>query len=594
MDIRGFFMKRIIAMVLCLLFCMTLFAGCGGKDNGDGSGATKGLISKADINYVKDGASVYQIIRPENDVIGETASASYIFKQAKAVLGISIKNVSDKGDGADQYEILVGTTNRPESQQALDYIKTKDGGRYNDWIVCTIGKKIVINAYNADALKVAAEYFVENFLKLEGVKGGIEHVNITKGDFVDIKINGADIKDFKLVKPYFNTSYLTQQEIDAMLDKVLTKTGYRSELVNDTKADAAEYEIIVGNAKRDGVEAISDHDAYKIKISGKKVYINGGSAHATAIAVSEFSKMLDKGAITDADTVSGTYAETVKAYGDDTFKYTWGDDFDGDTLDTSKWYQRKINEDYADGQHGKLSVRSDNPEHVFLKDGKFHICAAQDENYYYGGKIVTADTMSYKYGYAEISAIVPHGPSFWVAFWATRPSKLSSQTMSNTNPDGLMWMRPEIDIMEMFGNSASYAANGHRWPTQTGKDMGYDHTSLDGKQYGQSKKYAHPEAGGRLTDDFHTYGFLWDNTQISFTCDGELFFKYDTTTKEEDIECFNHEMSLIISMALGYASQSTDIGTATEDEWTKTNKFIIDYCNVYQKNDGISFIHILS
>ena len=46
-------------------------------------------------------------------------------------------------------------------------------------------------------------------------------------------------------------------------------------------------------------------------------------------------------------------------------------------------------------------------------------------------------------------------------------------------------------------------------------------------------------------------------------------------------------------MALGYASQSADIGTATEDEWTKTNKFIIDYCNIYQKNDGVSYIRYL-
>lgn len=585
-------MKRVIAVLFCLLFAVTLFAGCGGKKNDGGSTEGNATISKADVKYVADGASVYTIVRPGTDVIEENTTASYLFKQLKDTLGVSAKNLSDADDGADKYEILVGSTNRPESKQGLDYIKSKNGGRYNDWIICTIGKKIVINAYNGEGLQTAAEYFVKNFLKAEGVKGGIEHVNIVKGDFVDIKINGTNIGNFKVVKPYFNTSYLTQQEIDAMLDdKVLSKTGYHCDVVNDVKADASECEIIVGNAKRDGVEAISDHDAYKIKISGKKVYINGGSAHATAIAVSEFSKMLDKGSITDADTVSGTYAETVKAYGDDTFKYIWGDDFDGDALDTSKWRQMNESQHAAEGQHGKKSVRNTDPNYVFVRDGKFHICATYDDNYWYGGMVRTQDIMMYKYGYAEISAVVPHGPSFWVAFWASKAT--NDPAMSNTDPNSPMWMRPEIDIMEMFGNSATYAANGHRWPTQTGKDMGYDHTSLDGKQYGQSKKYAHPEAGGRLTDDFHTYGFLWDNTQISFTCDGKLFFKYDTTQKEEDIECFNHEMYLILSMALGYASQSTDIAIATEDEWNNTNKFIIDYCNIYQKNDGVSYIRIL-
>ena len=586
-------MKKILSLFLCLALAIGLLAGCGSDgENTESNKPADSALTKNDVVYIQNGESVYTIVRPEDPQLNETAQAGFVFKQAKSILGVTIKNVSDTDDGTDKYEILVGATNRPESKQALDHLKSKGAGRYNDWIVCTIGKKIVINANTAEALETATNYFVESFLKAEGVKGGIEYIKLTEGDFVDIKINGANLKDFKVVRPYFNTSYLTQQEINAMLDNILAKTGYRLGLVNDTKTDAAEYEIIIGNASRDGVETITDHDAYSIKVSGKKVYLNGGSAHSTAIAVSEFSKMLDSGAVNDT-VKSGSYTETVAAYGDETLKFVWGDEFDGDTLDTSKWYQKSGAEDSAQGQYGKRSVRSDNPEHVFLKDGKFYICAAQDENHYYGAKINTVDSMSYKYGYAEISAIVPHGPSFWVAFWASRPSKLSSQTMSNTNPDGLMWMRPEIDIMEMFGNSASYAANGHRWPTNVGKEAGYAHTSLDGKQYGQSKKYTHPEPGGRLTDDYHTYGFLWDNTQIAFTCDGELFFKYDTTTKEEDIECFNHEMSLIISMALGYASQSADIGTATEEEWTKTNKFIVDYCNVYQKNDGKSYIKIL-
>ena len=584
-------MKRIIAVLLCLLFAVTLFAGCGGKkDNGGSTGDTP-TLSKADVNYIADGASVYTIIRPVTDVIEENATASYLFKQLKGALGVSAKKLSDAVDGSDKYEILIGNTNRPESKQALDYIKSKYGGRYNDWIICTIGKKIVINAYNGESLQTAAEYFVKNFVKVEGVKGGIEYVSITKGDFVDIKINGADIKDFKVVKPYFNTSYLTQQEIEGLLDMVLQKTGYRCEVVNDTKADAAEYEIIVGNAKRDGVEAISDHDAYKITVKGKKIYINGGSAHATAIAVAEFGKTLEKGTVTDADSVSGTYTQAVASYGNDTFKYAWGDDFDGNALDTTKWRQMNENQHKSEGQHGKTSVRNTDPNYVFVRDGKFHMCATYDENYWYGGMIRTQDIMMYKYGYAEISAIVPHGPSFWVGFWASKAT--NDPAMSNTDSSIPMWMRPEIDIMEMFGNSTTYAANGHRWPTQKGKDMGYDHTSLDGKQYGQSKKFTHPEPGGRLTDDYHTYGFLWDNTQIAFTCDGKQFFKYDTTTKEEDKECFNHEIYLILSMALGYASHSTDIATATEDEWTKTNKFIIDYCNIYQQNDGKSYIRYL-
>lgn len=585
-------MKK-LALTLCFLFAVTLFVGCGGDSDGSGDTASSAdnIISKADVVYVQNGEAVYSVIRPEKSTeLDETTPAALIFKQYKNICGVNIKNQSDDIDGTDKYEILIGATNRPESQQALDYLVSQDGGRYNDWIVCTIGKKIVINAYNAENLNAAAKYFVDNFLKKDGVNGGILYLNKVTGDFVDINVNNVNLSNFKIVRPYFNFSYLAQLEIDKVVETILAKTGYKPAVVFDQKAEAAEYEIIVGNASRDGVETVADHDAYKITVNGKKIYINGGSAHATALAIAEFGKMLESKAITDT-AKSGSYAETVKTYGDDTLKYAWGDDFDGDALDTTKWRQMNEKEYTSQGQHGKTSVRNTDPNYVFVKDSKFHICATQDENYYYGGMIRTQNIMMYKYGYAEISAIVPHGPSFWVAFWASKAA--SEPAMSNTDSSIPMWMRPEIDIMEMFGNSTTYAANGHRWPTQTGKEMGYAHTSLDGKQYGQSKKYTHPDEGGRLTDDFHTYGFLWDDTQIAFTCDGKQFFKYDTTTKEEDKECFNHEMYLILSMALGYASQSADIATATEDEWTKTNKFIIDYCNIYQKNDGLSYIRYL-
>lgn len=584
-------MKRIFSTILCLLLLVGILSACGSDStNKKSDGGSNSLITKSDVTYVKDGESVYTIVRPiESTELEETTPAALVFKQYKNICGVNIKNQSDDIDGTDKYEILIGATNRPESQQALDYLVSQDGGRYNDWIVCTIGKKIVINAYNAESLNAAAKYFVDNFLKKEGVKGGILYLNKVTGDFVDINVNNVNLSNFKIVRPRFNFSYLAQVELEKVVETVLNKTGFNLNIVHDN-VDTAEYEIIVGNANRDGVESLTDYDAYSIKVSGKKIYLNGGSIHSTAVAVSEFAKMLENGNITDTS-FSGSYTETIKNYGDDAFKYAWGDDFDGDTLDTSKWRQMNEKEYTSQGQHGKTSVRNTDPNYVFVKDSKFHICATQDENYYYGGMIRTQNIMMYKYGYAEISAIVPHGPSFWVAFWASKAQ--NEPAMSNTDPDLPMWMRPEIDIMEMFGNSASYAANGHRWPTATGKEMGYDHTSLDGKQYGQSKKYTHPDEGGRLTDDFHTYGFLWDDTKIAFTCDGELFFRYDTNTKPEDIECFNHEMYFILSMALGYASQSADIATATEDEWYNTNKFIIDYCNLYQKNDGKSYIRYL-
>ena len=235
-------MKK-LALTLCFLFAVTLFVGCGGDSDGSGDTASSvdSIISKADVVYVQNDDSVYTIIRPEQaSELDETASASCLFKQMKGALGVNIKNTADNTDGTNKYEILLGATNRPESKQALDYLRSKDGGRYNDWIICTIGKKIVINAYSSEGLKAATEHFVKNFVKAEGVKGGIEYVNKVKGDFVDITINNVNLNKFSIVRPYFNFSYLAQLEVDKVVETILAKTGYKPAVVFDQKAEAAE------------------------------------------------------------------------------------------------------------------------------------------------------------------------------------------------------------------------------------------------------------------------------------------------------------------------------------------------------------------
>jgi hypothetical protein len=80
---------------------------------------------------------------------------------------------------------------------------------------------------------------------------------------------------------------------------------------------------------------------------------------------------------------------------------------------------------------------------------------------------------------------------------------------------------------------------------------------------------------------------LWDKTQMTFTCDGEIYFSYDITKDNYDKETFNHSLYLIVSMAVGFENGGLDINGATEYEWQNTNKFITDSVYVYQLYDGV-------
>lgn len=583
--------KKIISALLLIAMLSMLFVGCGDNDNGASqtSSNVDNIFSTADVVFIDaDKESVYSIVRPENEYMTFT---SRVFKQLKEKAGVVAKQLDDSSDGTDKYEILVGETNRPETATAKKYLIDNFGGRVGDFIVCTIDKKIVILGMSEMSTEKAVQYFLDNYVKADGIKGGILYTYSSSKDYTDAQINGVNIRNFSIIRPHFNSSYLTELEMRNLSEYIFNNFGYDVKILHDEYVAPSEYEIIVGNTSREGVKQLSDYDAYTIEIKGSKVYLNGGSSHATAMAVSEFTKMLS-GDVKDT-VINGSYNTTVANYDEaKTLKPVWGDDFDGDVLDTSKWIQYTGTTDSAKGENGKRSVRSGDPNDVFVSNGKFHICAREDENYYYGGKIISREKMTYKYGYVEMSALLPHGSDFWVALWASRGGSNSTRTdiPSNTDPSQPFWLSPEIDIVEMFGNSASYAANCHRWPTAYGNELGAKHTSLDGK-YSNEKKYYCPD-NKLLGEDFHTYGMMWTTEAMTFVCDGDDYFTYTFQDTEEDKEAFHHEMHLIISMALGFESSGASINDATPEQWQNTNKFIVDWVHIYQKSDGLSHLTI--
>ena len=119
-------MKRILSLVMVLLLAFALLAGCGDSEDSASGGQDANVdadgFSTAKVNYIaEDGSSVYRIIRPDGNT-AMTTQAAIIFKNMKDGLGVNIKNVLDTEDGTDMYEVLVGSTNRAESQQAIDYL----------------------------------------------------------------------------------------------------------------------------------------------------------------------------------------------------------------------------------------------------------------------------------------------------------------------------------------------------------------------------------------------------------------------------------------------------------------------------------------
>ncbi len=593
-------MKKLLSLFLVLVLSFGLFAACGSDGDSSNSSSTPadnqgpvaddGIISTDDVKFIDaNGDAVYRIIRSADDEVLSgsqvTSASTFLFTQMRNKLGVTSRQTTDANeDGTNAYEILVGDTNRPESAKAKEYFFAKAAGFKDQYIICTIGKKIIIYAAGDDVLRSACEYFLNNYVNKDGVKGGIKYIKDETTAKTAITVNGVSIANFKIVRRHYNESYITQAQIDELIKKLDETYLYKTEYVEDQYVSEGDYEIVIGKANRKDVPNVTNLDEYKIKIAGKKIYIDGGSIESTAIAVAEFTKMLQKGTLTDANSVDGTYSATIAGYDKSAYyTRTWSDDFDGNGVDPTLWYHVPETGYSSGGFNNRTAIRSQDPNYVYVADGKFHINASYNDTQYIGGMLMTDRTMLYKYGYLEMSAVLPDAPGLWTSLWLD--SRWHSQTGSN--PEVGIYYDFEIDVNECFGNANAVAANCHKWPTALGEQEGYEHTSLDKPPYDSQKRRNSIDEGHNFGDGFHTFGLLWDETQMTFTCDGEPYFTYEINKTMEDLDGFHWYSYIRLSAAIGFSSNP--LGTIIEDDderWYTRNKFIIDYVHLYQLDDG--------
>lgn len=111
-----------------------------------------------------EGVSDYQLVRAENASADMINAVSGFYKQFTEKYGASVttfKYTSDwykEGDTLPAREILVGTTNRAETQQVLTQLKE------NDYAIMMVGEKLVICGGSDESTLQAMLYFTEHYM----------------------------------------------------------------------------------------------------------------------------------------------------------------------------------------------------------------------------------------------------------------------------------------------------------------------------------------------------------------------------------------------------------------------------------------------
>ena len=607
---------RVICLVLALMLSVSLLGACGDNDKPDNSDVNANqTLSTADVKYVDaEGELVYRLVRPEDggEKTGELAKT--IMNKFNDVFGKKPRNVTDYESPTGYSEILIGKTNRDATETAKTLLNNQGTGRKEEFIICTVGDDIVIYAENEDTLTTAVNYFAENYVKAEGVAGGINYFQGAVGDFKTVKILGNDrLNNIKIVRPIYNFPYLAQMQIDNFTSYIFEETGYDIQVTHDQVASTtyladseaqfngtgtltvttpAEYEIIIGNCKRDGVTAYTDADRskYEIRIEDNKIFINGGSSHATALAISEFIKLVEANAeITSSMSVlDGNYDTAILNYNnDDYYMPKWHDDFDAVGLDidpdgfgldhrlwTTGWNRTTV---YGNAPNGKTQYRS-SKEHnnTYVKEGKLYYCAVETDTAYYGAWRDTVDTMHWRYGLIEYSSLHAKGMSFWGGLCMYSKPDVLEDVLPDICKDA--YYTHEFDIDECYGEGNYVYANIFVSSTEYGnKVYGYD--SIQHLQH-LNKHYSKDDRGYWM--DFHVWGSEWvDCTYVRFFCDG---YEIGTAKIEEGVEQATLQQPAYLALAFSVGSGGHGVPTTDPKEWAEANKVVSDWLYIYQKS----------
>jgi beta-lactamase superfamily II metal-dependent hydrolase len=332
---------RILAAMLCMLM-LTALASCN-TDGTENQTTEQQTTTAPEIKTLKINVEDYTLIRPDRcseDIVSATSLFYQVIseKTGKKLKGFSDDFVRNESEiSSDAYEILIGNTNRPESQEALKDVSY-------GYVVTKIGNKIVINATVPSLVPDAINYFMETYLSNTATDGTFE---IPEDFYVCQSSDGSLILLDEKSKSRFTIIFADSldktkgtAESKDRTDWVVNCTmDFRNDLTKKFKdtnfplgtdwvgrgkePDSSAYEILVGRTNRPETQSFLESLApneYGYGVVGNKIIISGWSDLTIGLALDMFAADLDDYSFTDADgnknLVLGANTKVVETYTD--------------------------------------------------------------------------------------------------------------------------------------------------------------------------------------------------------------------------------------------------------------------------------------
>lgn len=233
----------------------------------------------------------------------------------------------------------------------------------------------------------------------------------------------------------------------------------------------------------------------------------------------------------------------------DGYNLVWSDEFNGDSIDYSKWGYDLGGSGWGNNE---LEYYTDRRENSYVSNGVLHIRALKEN---YGGRSYTSARMlskgkfEFNFGYIEARIALPSGMGIWPAFW-----------MLGQNIDSVSWPAcGEIDIIEAINTENKIYSTCH-WQADG------QHT-----QYGQ-------KTGTFDIVNFHTYYLQWDSEYIRAGVDGRQHYEKYIKDGTGQTYAFQKPFFFILNVAVGGNWPGFNI-----DDNQFPTEMQVDYIRVYKK-----------
>ncbi|MDR2791252.1 MAG: glycoside hydrolase family 16 protein [Tannerellaceae bacterium] len=234
------------------------------------------------------------------------------------------------------------------------------------------------------------------------------------------------------------------------------------------------------------------------------------------------------------------------------FNLVWKDEFDGNTLDETKWTY-EIGNGVNGWGNNELQYYTDYPENVFLENGELVIRAVRDATgRYTSGRIISRNKGDRTYGRITARFKLPHGRGTWPAIW-----------MMPTNSAYGGWPRSgEVDIMEF---------------------VGYEPDVIHGTVHRSIGSGGNAFTNTIETEDslYHIVRLDWEEDAIRWYLDDVLFHSYANAHTGKEQWPFDKDFYCIINFAVG----GNWGGAKGVDATIWPQEFRIDYLRVYQRKE---------